>query len=130
MEIDYIALFVSDVDRSVAFYRDTLGFQFDKPVKNEGTEGLSGKLKIGIYGRMWLSKLFGDRYLQTFSGNTFLLSMTVDDLDATYKHLQSLDAKITANPTVMPWGQRLMFLEDPDGNLLEIVQKNSVNVDP
>jgi lactoylglutathione lyase len=123
MEIDYIALFVADVDRSVAFYRDTLGFQFDKPVKNKGTEGLSGKLKIGIYDRMWLSKLFGDRYLQTVSGNTFLLSMTVDDLDTTYKHLQSLDAKITGEPTIMPWGQRLMFLEDPDGNLLEIVQK-------
>ena len=59
MEIDYIALFVSDVARSLIFYRDVLGFSFEKPAKLDGVEGYSGKLKIGIYDRSWLPKLFG-----------------------------------------------------------------------
>jgi lactoylglutathione lyase len=130
LEIDYIALFVADVQRSVAFYRDTLGFEFAKPPSDRGCEGRSGGLKIGIYDRTWLAQLFGDsprdafrRDRQTISGNPFLLSMTVGDLDVVYQHLLAAKVEAIAPPTEMPWGQRIIFLEDPDGNLLEIVQK-------
>ena len=132
MEIDYIALFVSDVTRSLIFYRDILGFRFDKPAKPDGVEGYSGSLKIGIYDRSWLPKLFGDRGKQMISGNPFLLSMTVDDLDQVYQQIcdrqlsiqESKLFDIISPPEVMPWGQRILFLSDPDGNILEIVQSN------
>jgi lactoylglutathione lyase len=123
MEIDYIAIFVSDVQRSVTFYRDILGFEFKKPPTSSGCEGRSGTLKIGIYDRSWLVKLFGDRGRQPISGNPFLLSMTVGDLDAVYQHLLDMNVRAIAEPREMSWGQRIIFLEDPDGNLLEIVQK-------
>ena len=134
MEIDYIALFVSDVGRSLVFYRDVLGFRFDKPAKADGAEGYSGKLKIGLYDRQWLPKLIGDRGNQVISGNPFLLSMTVPNLDQTYQQIcdrqidqlalneLSIPIDIISPPTLMPWGQRILFLSDPDGNLLEIVQ--------
>jgi lactoylglutathione lyase len=126
MEIDYIALFVSDVARSLIFYRDVLGFSFDNPAKPDGAEGYSGKLKIGIYDRSWLPKLFGDRGKQIISGHPFLLSMTVDDLDQAYQQIcdrqTNISLDIISPPTLMPWGQRILFLSDPDGNMLEIVQ--------
>lgn len=126
MEIDYIALFVSDVGRSLIFYRDALGFRFEKPAKPDSAEGYSGSLKIGLYDRSWLPKLFGDRGKQIISGNPFLLSMTADDLDQVYQELCDRQTRhnvdIIAPPQVMPWGQRILFLRDPDGNLLEIVQ--------
>lgn len=126
MEIDYIALFVADVARSLVFYRDVLGFSFEKPAKPDGAEGYSGKLKIGLYDRSWLPKLFGDRGKQIINGNPFLLSMSVDNLDQVYQKILDLDLgfdiDIIAAPAVMPWGQRLLFLSDPDGNILEIVQ--------
>jgi len=132
MEIDCIALFVSDVARSLIFYRDILGFSFDKPAKPDGVEGYSGKLKIGIYDRSWLPKLFGDRGKQIISGNPFLLSMTVDNLDQVYQQICDRQVSLQASklldilspPEVMPWGQRILFLSDPDGNILEIVQSN------
>jgi lactoylglutathione lyase len=123
VEIDYIALFVSDVRRSVAFYRDIMGFQFAKPPGDRGCEGRSGDLKIGIYDLSWLTELFGDRGRQSISGTPFLLSMTVSDLDAVYQDLLAAKVEAIAPPTEMSWGQRIIFLEDPDGNLLEIVQK-------
>jgi lactoylglutathione lyase len=131
MEIDYIALFVTDLARSLIFYRDALGFQFDKPAKPDGIEGYSGKLKIGLYDRTWLPKLFGDRGQEIISGHPFLLSMTVDDLELVYQHLINRDNQdipnpsidIIAPPQVMPWGQKILFLADPDGNLIEIVQR-------
>jgi len=127
MEIDYIALFVSDVARSLIFYRDVLGFSFEKPAKPDGAEGYSGKFKIGIYDRSWLPKLFGDRGDRPISGHPFLLSMTVDDLDLVYQQIcaniqANISVDIIAPPKVMPWGQRILFLSDPDGNILEIVQ--------
>jgi lactoylglutathione lyase len=136
MEIDYIALFVRDVMRSQVFYRDVLGFKFDKPAKPDGAEGYSGKIKVGIYDRSWLPKLFGDRGEQVISGNPFLLSMTVEDLDLVYQQIcdriveHQVDCQvdtlvdIIAPPTVMPWGQKILFLSDPDGNILEIVQSS------
>ena len=126
MKIDYIALFVTDVARSLIFYRDVLGFSFEKPAKPDGAEGYSGKLKIGLYDRSWLPKLFGDRGKQIINGNPFLLSMSVDNLDQVYQKILDLDLgfdiNIIAAPAIMPWGQRLLFLSDPDGNILEIVQ--------
>ncbi|MCA6501844.1 MAG: VOC family protein [Pseudanabaena sp.] len=128
MEIDYIALFVSDVARSLIFYRDVLGFIFEKPAKPDGAEGYSGKLKIGIYDRSWLPKLFGDRGKQIISGNPFLLSMTVDNLDQVYQQICDRQTNILVDiispPTLMPWGQKILFLSDPDGNMLEIVQSH------
>lgn len=123
LEIDYIALFVSDVQKSVAFYRDILGFQFDKPPSDRGCEGWSGDLKIGIYDRSWLPQLFGNRGQRPISGNPFLMSMTVSDLDTVYQDLLATKIEAVAAPREMPWGQRIIFLEDPDGNLLEIVEK-------
>jgi lactoylglutathione lyase len=126
MEIDYIALFVTDVSRSLIFYRDVLGFSFDKPAKSDSAEGYSGKLKIGLYDRAWLPKLFGDRCHQPISGNPFLLSMTVENLDRVYQELCDrlvhYPVNIISPPQVMPWGQRILFLSDPDDNLLEIVE--------
>jgi lactoylglutathione lyase len=131
MEIDYIALFVLDVPRSVAFYRDTLGFEFKKPIADRGCEGRSGSLKIGIYDRAWLGELFGggthperNRFQLPISGNPFLLSMSVEDLDAVYQDLMAKHVNVIKPPTEMPWGQKIVFLTDPDNNLLEIVQKS------
>jgi lactoylglutathione lyase len=130
MEIDYIALFVVDVERSLIFYRDVLGFSFDKPAKTDSAEGYSGRLKIGLYDRLWLSKLFGDRGEQPISGNPFLLSMSVDNLDQVYEQISgqmcdrqtTIPIDIISPPQIMPWGQKILFLRDPDGNLVEIVQ--------
>ena len=73
-----------------------------------------------------MPKLFGDRGKQIINGNPFLLSMSVDNLDQVYQKILDLDLDfdidIIAAPAVMPWGQRLLFLSDPDGNILEIVQ--------
>ena len=126
MQIDYIALFVVDVERSLIFYRDVLGFRFDKPAKVDSAEGYSGRLKIGLYDRLWLSKLFGYRGEQPISGHPFLLSMSVDNLNQVYEQMcerqTTIPIDIISPPQIMPWGQKVLFLRDPDGNLLEIVQ--------
>lgn len=124
LEIDYIALFVTDVARAVAFYRDVLGFRFPAEHPPERAEGESDGLRIGIFSRAWLPRLLGEeRGNLPVSGNAFLLSMKVDDLDAMYKHLHRQNVAIVLPPTMMPWGLRVLFFYDPDGNLLEIAER-------
>lgn len=123
MDIDYLALFVSDVERAVRFYRDVLGFVFPEVVKPEGTEGRSGGLRIGLYHQDWRPQLLGPRGQIPAQGQAFLLSMTVTDLDAAYAKLRQAQVEIWQPPQLMPWGQRLCFFADPDGNWLELVEK-------
>jgi lactoylglutathione lyase len=120
VEIDSIALFVADLPRSLIFYRDLLKFKFEKPPKDGGVIGFSGKLKIGLYDRGWLVKLFGEN--QTISGTAFLLSISMSDLEQVYEDLVAAKVNIIQPPTIMPWGQRLIFFKDPDHNLIEIVE--------
>jgi lactoylglutathione lyase len=131
MEIDYIALFVEDVERAVAFYRDLLGFEFPKPIKHNGCEGKSGRLKIGLYHRSWLPQLLGREAADLEAESKalphrFLLSISVNDLDRIYTHLQAAQVEILQPPQVMPWGQRLFFFKDPEGNLLELVERTEL----
>jgi lactoylglutathione lyase len=128
MEIDYIALFVADVARSIVFYRDLLGMEFPKPIKDGGTEGLSGKLKLGIYDRAWLPKLLGEQLKTDRNQPMFLLSMSIVDLEAFYQMLIANEVDVVGPPQLMPWGQRIVFFKDPDGNLLEAVQTNPERV--
>jgi lactoylglutathione lyase len=134
MQIDYIALFVTDMERAVCFYRDVLEMDFPKPIHNNGCEGRSGQLKLGLYHRSWLPQLFGaqiqdpsglspvDQPIQGHPAFPFLLSITVADLDRAHERLQQAQVQILQPPQVMPWGQRILFFQDPDGNLLELVE--------
>ncbi len=122
MNIDYIAIFAEDVESLAAFYRQALEFPLGEINAYGGVEGGGGALKLGIYPRSLLPKLLGDRADAVHPGSAILLSMTVGNLDATYDRLVAMGATILRSPTLMPWGQRLMFFTDPEGNLLEIVE--------
>jgi catechol 2,3-dioxygenase-like lactoylglutathione lyase family enzyme len=51
------------------------------------------------------------------------LWLQVPDLDAEYERLAATgEVTITAAPTLMPWGLKEMWLEDPDGIRLVLVE--------
>jgi catechol 2,3-dioxygenase-like lactoylglutathione lyase family enzyme len=49
-------------------------------------------------------------------------SFTVDDAVATCRHLVGLGVDVVAAPELQAWGGVLAFVEDPDGNVLTLVQ--------
>ncbi len=122
MEIDYIALFVKDVEISLAFYRDILNFEFTKEVKNNGIEGKSGKIKIGIYGRDWYERLF-NRSLSNCD-RSVIFAFTIAELDTFYQRLLDRSVYVIQPPQTMPWGQRLCFFTDPDGYIWEATEQS------
>ncbi|MFJ7629210.1 VOC family protein [Streptomyces sp. NPDC097595] len=51
-----------------------------------------------------------------------LLSIDVDDVDATLGRVEALGGSVSGGPNDMPWGQRVAHILDPDGNPVNLTQ--------
>ena len=101
-KLDYAIVFVSDMSRSVAFYRDVLGFplKFESPGWSEfATEGCT--LALHPAGKT--------------PAGTCNTGFVVEDLDAFHKEMESKQVKCVQPPKVEDFGTRLAVYADPDG---------------
>jgi lactoylglutathione lyase len=118
-KVDYIMVNVSDMGRSVAFYRDTLGLalRFDSPGWSEFETGAS---TLALHAASPASS-------QQQGGGpvagTCTIGFSVDDLDAAVTDLQSRGARFVMPPTDQPnEGIRLAVCVDPDGLAISFAQ--------
>jgi len=112
-KVDYIMVNVSDMSRSVAFYRDVLEIplKFESPGWSEFNTGDS-TLALHATGpaEAKASGGAGPR------AGTCTIGFSTDNLDATYADLQSRGARFVMPPTNQPGeGIRLAVCIDPDG---------------
>jgi lactoylglutathione lyase len=127
LTLDHIAITVQDMDRAVGFYRDVLGFEvLGQLVLNDGAFRLV-YLQAGA-GRIELFAFSEEgRGLDPSARNEDLgfkhVAFQVDDVDAVARRLHEHGVDFTVEPTDAPGAVRLAFFRDPDGNLLEIVDR-------
>ena len=57
---------------------------------------------------------------QARSNKSVMLEFEVDDVDAEFARLQSLPIAWVKRPSTQPWGNRSIYLRDPDGNLVNL----------
>jgi catechol 2,3-dioxygenase-like lactoylglutathione lyase family enzyme len=119
-------LAVSDVDRSLAFYRDLIGFEVEATYDDPpyATLALAGtRLSLAEQGHP-----AEDRPGVTMtapddpSKADVVLVVEVDDARAVYTELEGVGARFLAEPFEPPWGGCRFFCVDPDGYLVEIEQ--------
>lgn len=106
---------VSDMDRALKFYHETLGLPIALVAKkfNHAEVGSEEPLaKIGIHADGKQSKM---------TRRTGIVLET-DDIHALYERLRKQGVKFTVKPTKMPWGGIVADFLDPDINELEVVQ--------
>jgi hypothetical protein len=133
--IDVITLAVSDLDRSLAFYRDGLGLETTGVVATELVDEqsdaagaivifrLRGGLVLALYPRSELAKdadvPFGPPKTGEFSiGQLVERKAGVDELLA---QAERAGATLTGLPHDRPWGIYSGYFRDPDGHLWEII---------
>jgi catechol 2,3-dioxygenase-like lactoylglutathione lyase family enzyme len=126
-----IGLSVADLDKVTAWYVDKLDFRVTKDVPL-GQDG--GRLRFIESGSQRIELLFvpGARPGPTRAlppahgavrGFTHL-TMEVADLDAALAILAARDIKPEVGPVPIPQlGVRVIFLRDPEGNMVEILQR-------
>jgi lactoylglutathione lyase len=124
MKLDGFGIFVKDMPAMVRFYRDVLGFAIKEAedatnvyLEKDGTLFL-------LYRRTDFEKLTGRRfgYAEGTNGH-FEIALSVEDyaaVDEAFARAVAAGAVPALEPTTEPWGQRTCYVEDPEGNLVEI----------
>ncbi|PZR70208.1 MAG: glyoxalase [Candidatus Dormiibacter spiritus] len=119
-----------DPDASLAFYRDTLGFEVRNDVKYGGMRWIS----VGPAGQPGTSIVLeppgGGHGLTDDERRTIVEMMAkgtyahiifaTADLDGTFGRLQASGADVVQEPAEQPYGVRDCAFRDPAGNLLRI----------
>lgn len=133
-KIFFITLAVDDLDRSVTFYRDGLGWPTQGVVGQEfhddvtGADGtiafftLEGDLMVGLYERDNLAK---DAGLPTGPRSPAEFSIGVparsrEEVDELLRQAEAAGATLTAPAHMRPFGVYSGHFTDPDGHLFEI----------
>jgi lactoylglutathione lyase len=112
-------LATDDVEASVAFYRDLLGgtevyrFPEDDPVF---VTLRLGESEIGIGGVS--DKPLHGRPQRPAAGHRMELCIYVDDVDEAVGAARAVHAPVLLEPADQPWGERVAYIADPDGNLV------------
>src|SRR5579864_8203989 len=109
---------VSDLDRSVSWYRDGLGFEEIYRMDEYGWCEMRSPIDGVTIGLQQTKTGFGP------GGAT--LSFTVADIEAARKHLQSAGARFEGEIVEIPGedGVKLANFVDPDGNPLTLAEPN------
>ncbi len=119
-----------DSDASLAFYRDTLGFE----VRSDVGYGEMRWITVGPAGQPGTSVVLEppapdpgvtDDERRTIAemmakGTYARILLATEDLDGTFERLQASDADVAQEPTEQPYGVRDCAVRDPAGNLIRI----------
>ncbi|HEX2203984.1 MAG TPA: VOC family protein [Longimicrobium sp.] len=113
------SLTVRDVRRSLAWYRDVVGFAVEREHEREGTLR-AVSLRAGEV-RLLIGQDDGARGEDRAKGEGFSLMLTTtQDVDALALGIRERGGALASEPADTPWGMRAFRLEDPDGFRLVI----------
>ncbi len=133
MDISIHASFLphDDPDASLAFYRDTLGFE----VRNDVGYGGMRWITVGPAGQPGTSIVLAplappgcgitDDERRTIAemmakGTYASINLATKDLDGTFERLEASGAEVVQEPAEQPYGVRDCAFRDPAGNLIRI----------
>ena len=137
-DVRHIGIVVTNMEKSLQFYRDLLGLKIKSLVDEEGKfldnilahENVKNRV-AKLYAKngnalveLIDSKSYGNKKDRDFfTIGTSHFAFTVDNLEKTYDYLVKNGVKFTAPPQQTPDGfAKVTFCEDPDGTLIELVE--------
>lgn len=118
-----LELFVSDLSRSVDFYRSVLGFEVER--HEDGYAGVrAGGVTLGLVPVTALPETDGPGFTQAAlagdRGAGVEIVLEVDDLPAAAARAAAAGYPMSEPPRPRPWGLTDFRLFDPDGYYLRI----------
>ena len=155
VSVDHINLVVSDLERSVDFYTNVLGFRETQRAELEGewietiigleTVKASVAYVVSPAGQPRLELLqyhspIGDGFQANSIPNTLglrHLALSVDNIDSAVQRLREAGTELLSRPVVVPTdviqhstGQKILcYFHDPDGILLELTEYRHNSLD-
>lgn len=112
---------VTDLQRSIAFYRDVLGFVAGEEWRENGA--LQGcEMRAGAVTFYLSQDDFAKGRDRTKGIGSRLRCTTAQDLDRIAAEIKARGGMLDQEPMDMPWGERQFMITDPDGFKLTFVQ--------
>lgn len=119
---DHLFVAPADFDRTVAFYRDALGWTRIASWGGDGEpRGIvldGGSVRIVLAERHAADD---HSWSHGTNGHRPTLHLAVDDLDARFREVAAA-AEVVVKPEPTHWGTRWFLVADPDGNLIAYEQ--------
>jgi len=111
----------TDLQRSIAFYRDVLGFVVGEEWRENGE--LQGcEMRAGSVTFFITQDDFAKGRDRQKGIGSRLRCTTAQDLDRFAAEVQARGGALDQEPKDMPWGERQFMITDPDGFKLTFVQ--------
>lgn len=103
---------VSDMDRALRFYAETLGLDVEQQ-EDDWSMVTAGSVSIGLNGR--------DEENSGGEGGAVIAFRPSEDIEEAVEALSAEGVEIAGGVTEHPWGKVATFL-DPDGNELQLYE--------
>lgn len=113
-----VCLLVEDFEKSLKFYKDTLGLK----VKSQEGKSFAGfdlqGTEMAIFQKDGATAMFPKEHMG--NGGGVIIGFNVKDLSKACSELNAKGVKIFEGPKTTPWGQKVAYFNDPDGNIWEV----------
>jgi catechol 2,3-dioxygenase-like lactoylglutathione lyase family enzyme len=139
--VDHTGFTVSDLERSLAFWQDVLGFEFSHRVHHTGTLAAEVTGVPGAEISLAVVKAPGHKIellqyhappdrkkvaLRPCDSGFVHVGLVVDDLDLVLKKIATSGWKAAGQPQTLTTGpnagRRVIYVRDPDGMTIELIQ--------
>lgn len=119
--LGYVVLFVEDLDRALAFYRDKVGLTVRFQDKGYAELAVAGS-KFALLARSRLPELVGAAHAGRPAAGAHEAGVTflVEDVDRVHRDLNGRGVSFLGAPQNRPWGQRTAYFQDSEGHLIEL----------
>jgi lactoylglutathione lyase len=108
------SLTVKDLQKSLDWYQDVVGFTVDRKHEREG-KLMAVSLKAGEI-RLLIGQDDGAKGWDRVKGEGFSLHITTDqNIDELANRIKTRGGSLLSEPVDMPWGPRVFRVQDPDG---------------
>ncbi|MGI8563495.1 MAG: VOC family protein [Candidatus Dormibacter sp.] len=109
-------IFAAEVNTSAGFY-EGLGFQRHCQLPADGEPGYvglrRGTFEVAVVSTDWPQQHYGAR---AGTDVRFEMFVYVDDVDGLVARLRHQGTTVLREAEDMPWGERVAYVTDPDGN--------------
>jgi catechol 2,3-dioxygenase-like lactoylglutathione lyase family enzyme len=142
---DHTGITVSNLERSLAFWRDVLGFELSHTAHQTGDmareiTGVTGaEIKLAVVKAPGGHKIELLEYLapadrkhvdvRPCDVGSVHVALVVDDLDAVLEKIATSGWKAAGKPQILQSGpnagKRVVYVRDPDGTTIELMQQPS-----
>lgn len=112
-------LTVSDIEASIRFYRDVLGFVVSDTIEKDA-QVVGASIKAGVVEFLLGQDDFAKERDRQKGVGLRLYCVTAQEIDEVAENVRARGGTLTHEPTDQPWGSRDFGVADPDGFTISI----------